>query len=121
MGKYVEQCRRREEQNRRLQQRIEDDCRQSGHGRPVTRRDFLGRGFISGMGMVFAPTLSTFLARQAHAECDLSTLVQGAGKIPFISIDQGGGANIAGSNVMVGSLGQENFLSPEGYAKLGLT
>ncbi|MFK7794479.1 MAG: hypothetical protein AB8B89_03945 [Gammaproteobacteria bacterium] len=120
MGKYVEQCRRREEQNRRLQQRIEDDCRQSGHGRPVTRRDFLGRGFISGMGMVFAPTLSTFLAREAHAECDLTTLVQGAGKIPFISIDQGGGANIAGSNVMVGSLGQENFLSPEGYARLGL-
>tara|TARA_R110002049_G_scaffold2743_3_gene21004 strand:- start:53075 stop:54589 length:1515 start_codon:yes stop_codon:yes gene_type:complete len=120
MGKYVEQCRRREEQHRRLQQRIEEDCRQSGHGRPLTRRDFLGRGFISGMGMVFAPTLSTFLARQAHAECDLTSLVQGAGKIPFISIDQGGGANIAGSNVMVGSLGQENFLSPEGYAKLGL-
>ncbi len=60
------------------------------------------------------------LARQAHAACDLNTLVQGAGKIPFISIDQGGGANIAGSNVMVGSLGQENFLSPAGYAKLGL-
>lgn len=120
MGKYVEQCRRKEEQHRRLQQRIEEQCRHSGHGLPVTRRDFLGRGLISGMGMVFAPTLSTFLAREAHAECDLTTLVQGAGKIPFISIDQGGGANIAGSNVMVGSLGQENFLSPEGYAKLGL-
>ena len=120
MGKYVEQCRRAEKQQRRLQQRIEEQCRRTGHGLPVTRRDFLGRGFISGMGMVFAPTLSTFLARQAHAECDLTTLVQGAGKIPFISIDQGGGANMAGSNVMVGSVGQENFLSPAGYARLGL-
>jgi len=120
MGKYVEECRRKEEQHRRLQQRIEEQCRRTGHGLPVTRRDFLGRGLISGMGLVFAPTLSTLLARQAHAECDLTTLVQGAGKIPFISIDQGGGANIAGSNIMVGSLGQENFLSPEGYAKLGL-
>ena len=120
MGKYVEQCRRKDEQHRRLQQRIEEQCRRTGHGRPVTRRDFLGRGLISGMGMVFAPTLSTFLARQAHAECDLTNLIQGAGKIPFISIDQGGGANMAGSNIMVGSLGQENFLSPEGYARLGL-
>ena len=120
MGKYVEECRRKEEQHRRLQQRIEEQCHRLGHGLPVTRRDFLGRGLISGMGMVLAPTMSTLLAKQAHAECDLTTLLAGAGKIPFISIDQGGGANIAGSNVMVGSLGQENFLSPQGYAKLGL-
>lgn len=121
MGKYLEQARRREEQHRRLQQRIEEQCRQSGHGRPVTRRDFLGRGLISGVGAVFMPTLATLLAREARAECviDNDPMI-GAGNIPFISIDQGGGANIAGSNVMVGSQGQEDFLSAEGYARLGL-
>ena len=38
MGKYVEQYRRAEEQHRRLQQRIEEQCRRTGHARPVTRR-----------------------------------------------------------------------------------
>lgn len=121
MGKYVEQRRAAEEQHRRLQQRIEEQCRRTGHARPVTRREFLGRGLISGMGMVLAPSMTTFLAREAHAECIIdNNPMLGAGKIPFISIDQGGGANIAGSNVLVGTLGQENFLSPDGYARLGL-
>ena len=121
MGKYVEQYRRAEEQHRRLQQRIEEQCRRTGHARPVTRREFLGRGLISGLGMVFMPSLATFMAREAHAECVIdNNPLLGAGKIPFISIDQGGGANIAGSNVMVGTMGQEDFLDPDGYAKLGL-
>ena len=121
MGKYVEQYRRAEEAHRRLQQRIEEQCRRTGHARPVTRREFLGRGLISGLGLVFTPSLATLLAREAHAECVIdNNPLLGAGKIPFISIDQGGGANIAGSNVMVGSLGQEDFLDPDGYAKLGL-
>lgn len=121
MGKYVEQRRRAEEQHRRLQQRIEEQCRRTGHALPVTRREFLGRGLISGLGMVFAPSMATFLAREAHAECIIdNNPMLGAGKIPFISIDQGGGANIAGSNVLVGTMGQENFLSLDGYARLGL-
>ncbi len=121
MGKYVEQYRRAEEQHRRLQQRIEEQCRRTGHARPVTRREFLGRGLISGLGMVFMPSLATFMAREAHAECVIdNNPLLGAGKIPFISIDQGGGANIAGSNVMVGTMGQEDFLDPDGYARLGL-
>ena len=87
----------------------------------MTRRDFLGRGLISGVGTVFLPSLATILAREAHAECviDNDPMI-GAGNIPFISIDQGGGANIAGSNIMVGSLGQEDFLTADGYARLGL-
>ena len=121
MGKYVEQYRRAEEQHRRLQQRIEEQCRRTGHARPVTRREFLGHGLISGLGMVFTPSLATLLAREAHAECVIdNNPLLGAGKIPFISIDQGGGANIAGSNVMVGSVGQEDFLTADGYARLGL-
>ncbi len=45
----------------------------------------------------------------------------GAGKIPFICFDLAGGANIAGSNVLVGQQGgQLDFLSTAGYSKLGL-
>ena len=124
MGKYREQTRRAEEQNRLLEQRIQDSCRRSGHGRPVTRRDFLNQGLISGVGTVFLPSVATILARQAHAQdaCVIdSGIGLGAGKIPFLAFDQGGGANIAGSNIMVGGMGgQEDFLDPEGYNKLGL-
>jgi hypothetical protein len=52
---------------------------------------------------------------------DCGITVQGAGKIPFICFDLAGGANIAGSNVLVGQRGgQEDFLSTAGYSKLGL-
>ncbi|NND64379.1 MAG: general secretion pathway protein GspF, partial [Gammaproteobacteria bacterium] len=45
----------------------------------------------------------------------------GAGKIPFICFDLAGGANIAGSNVLVGQQGgQLDFLSTAGYSKLGV-
>ncbi|MBA1332113.1 general secretion pathway protein GspF, partial [Candidatus Endoriftia persephone str. Guaymas] len=47
--------------------------------------------------------------------------VQGAGKIPFICFDLAGGANIAGSNVLVGRQGgQRDFLTTAGYSRLGL-
>ena len=46
--------------------------------------------------------------------------VQGAGKIPFICFDLAGGANMAGSNVLIGGQGgQLDFLSTAGYGKLG--
>lgn len=122
MGKYIENYRSAERRHRRMRQQIEDECRRSGHGEPITRRDFLSRGFISGMSMVFLPSLATTLSRAAHAECIIdSNPGIGAGKIPFLAFDQGGGANIAGSNVMVGGIGgQEDFLTAAGYAKLGL-
>ena len=45
----------------------------------------------------------------------------GAGKIPFICFDLSGGANIAGSNVLIGKQGgQMDFLTTAGYSKLGL-
>jgi len=47
--------------------------------------------------------------------------VFGAGKIPFICFDLAGGANMAGSNVLVGQQGgQMDDLSTAGYNKLGL-
>ena len=76
------------------------------------------------MSTVFLPSIATILAREAHAQtgCVIdNSPTLGAGKIPFLAFDQGGGANIAGSNVMVGKVGgQEAFLDPAGYAKLGL-
>ena len=55
---------------------------------------------------------------QANGICNIQ---QGAGKIPFICFDLAGGANIAGSNVLVGKEGgQLDFLSTQGYSKQGL-
>lgn len=103
------------------------------HKRPVSRRDFLAQGLRAGMGAVLAPSLLSLLftaPRMARAalSSDLETLkslcglaVQGAGKIPFICFDLAGGANIAGSNVLVGKQGgQLDFLTSAGYGKLGL-
>jgi len=97
--------------------------RHPNHKRPITRRDFLAQGFISGAAMVVAPSLfglfkSQAAYAQAAAQCNLSS---GAGRIPFVCFDLAGGANIAGSNVLVGGPGgQLDLLSPAGYEKLGL-
>ncbi len=121
MAKYREQHRRAQEAHRRLEQRIEESCRRTGHGKPVTRREFLGRGLIAGTSTVFLPSLAAVVSREAKA-CEISADngLLGAGKVPYIGIDMGGGANIAGSNVMVGSTGQEAFLPNDAYESLGL-
>ena len=120
MTKYQEQFRSTEAMRRRLEARLDERARKSGHGRPRSRRDFLGQGLIAGVGTVFLPSVATVLSRAAAAECVEAPML-GAGEIPFLAFDQGGGANIAGSNVMVGGAGgQEDFLAAEGYAKLGL-
>ncbi|MBU6950485.1 general secretion pathway protein GspF [Hahella sp. HN01] len=102
------------------------------HKRPVTRRDFIAQGFMAGTASVFGTSVLGLFAnpRQANAalSSDLESLkascgiaVQGAGKIPFICFDLAGGANISGSNVLVGQQGgQMDFLSTAGYSKLGL-
>ncbi len=105
----------------------------SDHARPVTRRDFLRQGFISGGAMVLGGGLLSLFAnpRAAQAELsgDLTTLAAGincglggvgGGKIPFICFDLAGGANIAGSNVLVGRNSPLDVLSTAGYSKLGL-
>jgi hypothetical protein len=124
MGIQREIQRRAEARRRRLEQRIDDECRRSGHAWPTTRREFLARGLIGGVSTVFLPSIATILAREIQAQtgCVIDNSPNlGAGKIPFLGIDQGGGANIAGSNVIVGKTGgQDAFLDPAGYAKLGL-
>ena len=96
------------------------------HHRPVTRRDFLGQGLIAGGAMVVAPGLMGLMGPQAYAavteaDCGILGSAGGAGKIPFMAVDLSGGANIAGSNALVGGpAGQRDFLSAAGYQKLGL-
>ncbi len=92
------------------------------HRRPVTRRELLAQGFLSGLGLVMAPTvLGMFGARTANAQTFVCSLRAGAGLVPFIVLDLAGGANIAGSNVMVGGPGGQNdFLNAQGYSTLGL-
>jgi hypothetical protein len=103
------------------------------HPRPVTRRDFVRQGLLKGAAVVTAPSLFGLFSnpREAYAalspdlqalkaadRCDLNTL--GGGKIPFICFDLAGGANIAGSNVLVGQDSQLDFLTTAGYSRLGL-
>jgi hypothetical protein len=103
------------------------------HPRPVTRRQFVAQGFLSGSAVALGggamslfsnpreafATLSDDLTPLLTSPCNIATI--GAGKIPFICFDLAGGANIAGSNVLVGNQdGQMDFLSTAGYEKLGL-
>ncbi len=96
------------------------------HKKPVSRRDFLGQGLVAGAAAVIAPALfglsgSKALAAMAVTEADCGLLAGAGGRIPFICIDLSGGANIAGSNVLVGGPGgQLDFLDIGGYSKLGL-
>ena len=105
---------------------------EAAHKRPVTRRDFLAQGFGTGLASIAAPTVFSLFANPRAAMAalspDIEALkascgidVQGAGKIPFICIDLAGGANMVGSNVLIGGAGgQLDFLSTAGYGKLGL-
>ena len=101
---------------------VDAPLRLQDHRRPVTRRDFLAQGFITGAGMVMAPTLLSLLrASTARAQGAGCVLRAGAGLIPFLCLDLAGGASIAGSNVLVGGPGgQLDLLTAEGYSKMGL-
>jgi len=103
------------------------------HPRPVTRRQFVAQGFLSGAAYTVGGGLAGLIAsnpRLAEAAlsgdldsqlggCGIAT--SGAGKIPFICFDLAGGANIAGSNVLIGQEGgQQDFLATNGYSRQGL-
>ena len=104
------------------------------HPRPVTRRDMLAAGLVSAPAVVMAPAWLGALLRSGRAgaatlDADLLPLkavaqcnIQGSqGGLPFICFDLAGGANLVGSEVLVGVKGgQTNFLSTAGYGKLGL-
>src|SRR6185312_5340434 len=111
---------------------LDEPIKHGSHKRPVTRRDFLAQGFLTGSATVVAPAVLAALLNPRQARADLSQdlkdlkvnpckITAGAGKVPFICFDLAGGANIAGSNVLMGKEGgQLDFLSTQGYSKLGL-
>jgi hypothetical protein len=109
---------------------LNEPLRHGSHKKPVTRRDFLAQGFMTGAATVVAPAMLAALLNPRRAAAlagDITAMkgpcgiTGGAGKIPFICFDLAGGANIAGSNVLVGQAGgQMDFLSTQGYSKLGL-
>lgn len=106
--------------------------RHPDHPRPVTRRQFIAQGFMTGAATVVGGGVFSLFAdpRAAWAALagDLEPLkqncgiaVQGAGKIPFICFDLAGGASMAGSNVLGGRQGgQLDFISTQGYGRQGL-
>ncbi|MBS0364307.1 MAG: general secretion pathway protein GspF [Proteobacteria bacterium] len=107
------------------------------HARPVTRRQMLGAGLVSAPAMVMAPAWLGALLKASRAEAagpialspDIQALLTSDqcnvpaafGKLPFICFDLAGGANLVGSEALVGVQGgQSNFLSTAGYGKLGV-
>ena len=91
------------------------------HPRPRTRREFLAQGFLSGAAWVAAPSLlGLFRSGEARAQAVTCGVGAGGTKIPFLVFDLGGGASLAGSNVLVGTNTQLDPLSVDGYRKMGL-
>ncbi|MDZ7925575.1 MAG: hypothetical protein U5M23_16340 [Marinagarivorans sp.] len=99
------------------------------HHKPRTRRDFIAQGFAQGAATVMgaswlsSPAMAALSPDVVMGNNGVSCQLEygGANKIPFICFDLAGGANIAGSNVLVGGPGgQKDFLSAGGYSKQGL-
>jgi len=99
------------------------------HGKPVTRREMIARGFMTGPAVIAAPSILAMMlgsekARAMSADLEAMRIpcgiIGGAGKIPFICFDLAGGANTFGSEVQIGRQRQLDFLSTQGYAKVGL-
>lgn len=111
----------------------------TNHRRPRTRREFIAQSFAAGSGLVVTSSLAGLLPNSAQAvglSSDLQAQIAactpstggGGPMIPFICFDLAGGANIAGSNVLVGAKtgavsgngSQLNLISTSGYSMLGL-
>ncbi|MCP4490857.1 MAG: general secretion pathway protein GspF [Gammaproteobacteria bacterium] len=105
------------------------------HARPVTRREFIKQGFLTGSATLLTGGVFSLFANpnaaMAAVAGDLDALaseigcVLGGGadgeKVPFICFDLAGGASVAGSNVLIGQNdGQRDYLSSAGYSKQGI-
>ena len=105
----------------------------SDHRKPVTRRELLGAGLKTAPALVIGPAWLGAMLKPNKANAALAADIQallGTGQcnvatnatgIPVICFDLAGGANLVGSEVIVGTQGgQANFLSTAGYGKMGL-
>jgi hypothetical protein len=101
----------------------------------MSRRQFVRQGFMTGSATVLSGGIFSMFAnpnaamaavapdlQALQADIGCSLVPSGAGlSVPFICFDLAGGANLAGSNVLVGQgNGQMDLLSTAGYSKLGL-
>lgn len=112
--------------------RLDQPLTHADHRRPMSRREFISQGFNLGTGLALTGSLYGLLGNtKAHAlSQDLQDFLRDFNcgafdaeneKVPFICFDLAGGANVAGSNVLVGGPGgQQDFLSTSGYLKQGL-
>ena len=122
---------------RRKTYALDEPIFHTDHHRPRTRREFIAQGFQAGVGTVVGTSsLAAILQAQKAYSQNALTLSEDilAGieacrdgvekkfdRVSFIAFDLAGGANIAGSNVLVGGQGgQMDFLSTAGYSKQGL-
>jgi hypothetical protein len=110
---------------------LDEPIRHENHKKPVTRRDFIAQGFRTGPAIIAAPSILALAMSSERARAmspDLEAMAAGvcniqagAGKIPFICFDLAGGANLNGSEILMGQAGNPtNFLSTAGYSTLGL-
>lgn len=107
------------------------------HSRPVSRRDFIRQGFMTGTATMLTGSVLGLFANPNEARAALSSDMNalassincslgglsGDSKVPFICFDLAGGANFAGSNVLTGGAGGQddlNGISTAGYSKLGI-
>jgi len=110
---------------------LNEPIKDNGHGKPVTRREMIARGFMTGPAVIAGSSALAMLIGSENARAmspDLEALLgpaacnvqAGAGKVPFICFDLAGGANLNGSEMLIGRQNPTDFLSTQGYAKLGL-
>ncbi|VAW96663.1 hypothetical protein MNBD_GAMMA22-1035 [hydrothermal vent metagenome] len=96
------------------------------HEKPVTRRDFLAQGLVSGGAFVAVPSIFAGLLKPGKVEARVEQLadcgisIGASGKAAFMCFDLAGGANLAGSNAIVGSNLQTDLLPAVAYENMGL-
>lgn len=111
---------------------LDEPLRHPDHPRPMTRRQLIAQGFMGGGAALTGASVFGLFANPRAARAALSpdiaalkaspcNILTAGATVPFIAFDLAGGANIAGSNVLIGQQeNQLNFLSTAGYSKLGL-
>lgn len=70
---------------------------QTGHSKPVTRREFLASGIIPFSAWAIAPSMVTLLSRNAYGACDDAA---GSAMPAFITLNLSGGAGLSAQPVM---------------------
>ena len=91
----------------------------SGHGKPVTRRELLGSGVLGGLAILGLPTLATLIGQSAEAAltAECKTLLDPVGgMMPYMQVILGGGAALHQNTLVLDSKRQ---LLPS-YSRLGL-